>query len=135
MIRGSCFCGFIRYEARGTPFHETNCHCSICRRTSGAPFVAWFTVPSATFRILSGEPARFRSSDHGVRSFCSRCGTPLTFASSRFPDEVDITTCSLEDPEILPPKDHTRTSSQLTWIKLGDELPSFREARPSGRAD
>jgi hypothetical protein len=24
------------------PFNETNCHCSICRRTTGAPFVAWF---------------------------------------------------------------------------------------------
>jgi GNAT superfamily N-acetyltransferase len=24
-LTGECFCGAIRYEARGTPFHETNC--------------------------------------------------------------------------------------------------------------
>ena len=130
MLTGGCFCGFIRYDAGGTPFHETNCHCSICRRTSGAPFVAWFTVPADEFRITSGQPASFRSSEHGTRSFCPHCGTPLTFASSRLPDELDITICSLQDPELLPPKDHTRTSAKLGWVKLGDQLPRFPEARP-----
>ena len=24
MLKGGCFCGRIRYEALGTPFHETN---------------------------------------------------------------------------------------------------------------
>lgn len=33
MLKGGCFCGAVRYEAEGEPFHETNCHCSICRRT------------------------------------------------------------------------------------------------------
>ena len=33
MLQGGCFCGRIRYEVTGTPFNETNCHCSICRRT------------------------------------------------------------------------------------------------------
>lgn len=129
MLKGSCFCGTIRYEAGGTPSHETSCHCSICRRTSGAPFVAWFTIPVSEFRITSGEPSTFQSSEHGRRSFCSHCGTPLTFTSTRFPDELDVTTCSLEDPELLPPRDHTQASSRLRWVKLADELPSFPAAR------
>lgn len=130
MIEGGCFCGFVRYQAGGTASLETNCHCSICRRTSGAPFVAWFTVPSTGFRFTSGQPTSFRSSEHGARTFCPRCGTPLTFRSSRSPTEMDVTTCSLENPELLPPKDHTRTSSKLSWVRLGDELPWFPEARP-----
>ena len=130
MVGGSCFCGFIRYEAGGTPSDETNCHCSICRRTSGAPFVTWFTVRIAEFRLTSGEPSSFHSSEHGTRTFCPRCGTPLTFASTRFLTELDVTTCSLENPQALPPKDHTRTSSMLPWVELADELPSFPEARP-----
>ena len=52
MLTGGCFCGAIRYEARGTPFDETNCHCSICRRTPGAPFVTWFSPRSSDFRII-----------------------------------------------------------------------------------
>ena len=38
MLSGGRFCVAIRYEAGGTPFHETNCHCSICRRTPDGPF-------------------------------------------------------------------------------------------------
>ena len=130
MHEGACFCGFLRYQARGTPSNETNCHCSICRRSSGAPYVTWFTIPSAEFRFTSGEPASFQSSEHGTRTFCPRCGTPLTFRSSHLPDEVDVTTCSLEDPERLPPRDHSRTSSRLSWVELGDTLPAFPNARP-----
>ena len=44
-------------------------------------------------------------------------------------DEIDVTTCSLDDPERLPPEDHTRTSSKLGWVKLADGLPEYREAR------
>src|SRR5512143_1962868 len=129
MMQGRCFCGFVRYEAGGTPSQETICHCSICRRTSGAPFVAWFTVPAVDFRFTSGKPASFRSSEHGTRTFCARCGTALTFRSSRYPAEIDVTTCSLEQPDRLPPKDHTRTSAKLSWVTLNDGLPVFPEER------
>jgi hypothetical protein len=55
MLKGGCFCGDIRYEAGGKPFYRTNCHCSICRRTTGAPFVAWFSVPRSEFRLVQGD--------------------------------------------------------------------------------
>jgi hypothetical protein len=131
-IQGGCFCGAIRYEAKGTPFHATNCHCSICRRTSGAPFVAWFSVPKASFRILSGEPTRFRSSAKGMRSFCLSCGTPLKCELEDFPDEIDITTCSLDNPETVPPQDHTQTGRKLAWVKLAGGLPPYQESRQEG---
>jgi hypothetical protein len=129
-LEGGCFCGFVRYRAEGPAWDETLCHCSICRRISGAPLVAWFSVAAASFRFTSGEPARFASSDHAARSFCPRCGTPLTFQSTRAPGELDVTTCSLDDPERVPPHDHTRASAKLSWLKLGDGLPVFPEARP-----
>ncbi|MEW6167726.1 MAG: GFA family protein [Pseudomonadota bacterium] len=130
MLRGHCYCGAVHYEADGVPSSETNCHCSICRRTSGSPFVAWFTVPIAEFCFVSGKPASFKSSEHGTRTFCSGCGTPLTFQSARYPTEIDVTICSLENPESLPPKDHTRTSAKLSWVQLADNLPVYTEARP-----
>jgi hypothetical protein len=130
MLRGGCFCGAIRYQAAGTPFNETNCHCSICRRTSGAPFVAWFTVKRSEFRFIAGEPAMLASTPVGLRRFCARCGTPLTFEHRNFPDEIDVTVGSLDDPEAVPPKDHTRTSSRLRWARTPDGLPEFSEGRP-----
>ena len=88
MLNGGCYCGAIRYQIDGTPFHESNCHCSICRRTTGAPFVTWFSVRRGEFRFVSGKPARFKSSERGTRSFCPRCGGQLTFENSDFPEEI-----------------------------------------------
>jgi hypothetical protein len=129
MLEGGCFCRFVRYRIRGAAIHETSCHCTICRRTTGAPFVAWFTVAAGELTFTTGTPATFSSSDHGTRSFCPRCGTQLTFQSSRAAGELDITTCSLDHPERVPPRDHTHTRSQLSWVKLSDRLPRFPEAR------
>ncbi|HZM33694.1 MAG TPA: GFA family protein [Burkholderiales bacterium] len=128
-LRGGCYCGAIRYEAGGEPYNESCCHCSICRRTSGAPFVAWFTVPRKQFRYVSGAPARFASTPQATRAFCARCGTQLTFEHRGYPGEIDVTTCSLDRPELLPPKDHIFTASQLRWVHLDDGLPAFPERR------
>jgi hypothetical protein len=132
MLTGGCLCGEIRYETAGTPFHLTNCHCTMCRRASGAPMVAWFSVPRTQLRWVGRAPTPYRSSARAIRSFCSRCGTQLTFASDEHPDEIDLTICSLDDPELLPPEDHTRVSSRLSWVKLADGLPQHPEARPEG---
>jgi hypothetical protein len=129
MLQGGCFCGRIRYEVTGAPFHETNCHCSICRRTTGAPFVAWFSVRPSKFRWVSGDPSHFRSSGKASRSFCARCGTQLTFQSDDYPDEIDVTTCSLDQPEAVPPRDHTYTGNMLPWIWLCDRLAQYPQAR------
>ena len=129
MLRGGCFCGAIRYELDGDPFNATFCHCSICRRTTGAPVVAWFSVKRPHLRWLAGTPMSFASSALGTRTFCGRCGTQLTFAHRDFPDDVDVTTASLDDPAAVPPVDHTRTSSRIAWMHLCDDLPAFAEAR------
>lgn len=131
MLTGGCFCGAIRYEAGGTPFHETNCHCSNCRRTTGAPFVTWFSVRLADFHIVTGQPARFNTTEKGTRSFCPRCGTQLTFQHTDFGDEIDVTASSLDNPKLVPPKDNTYTSSRLGWI-VHDGLPEYRENRQQG---
>jgi hypothetical protein len=128
MLSGGCFCGYVRYEATGSAFHESNCHCSICRRTTGAPFVTWFSVLRSEFRILSGEPARFESTAQATRSFCPHCGTQLTFEHRDYTDEIAVTTSSLDDPVSLPPKSHIYASSKLPWIKLADQLPECPES-------
>jgi hypothetical protein len=130
MLKGGCFCGQVRYEAGGTPFHATVCHCSMCRRVVGAPMVAWFSVPRAEYRVVAGAPVRFASSDRAERTFCPRCGTSLTYESREFPDEVDITTASLDDPEAVPPQDHIYTATRLRWVRVADGLPAHPARRP-----
>jgi hypothetical protein len=128
MLKGGCFCGNIRYETTGVPGTSTNCHCSICQRTTGAPFVTWFRVPLSTFQLLKGQPQEFQSTEKGVRSFCPICGTQLLFVEQG-KDEIDITTTSLDQPGLVPPVDHIYTDSKVPWLNLSDTLPSFAHSK------
>jgi hypothetical protein len=127
VLTGGCFCSAIRYTVMGKPFKATNCHCLICRRTTGAPFVSWFSVGPDEFRIDQGQPMRFHSSARGERTFCARCGTQLTFPFAGL-HEIDVTIASLDDAEQVSPADNTRTSSRLSWI-APDGCPDYSESR------
>ncbi|WP_342117677.1 GFA family protein [Pseudoduganella sp. OTU4001] len=132
MYLGGCFCGAVRYEADAPVLNCTWCHCSMCRGVCGAPSVAWFSVARAQFRYVRGQPSAFHSSPGVRREFCGVCGTQLTFADGRTPQEIDITTCSLDDPEALPPEDHTFAGSRLHWEAICDDLPRYLRTRGDG---
>jgi hypothetical protein len=129
MYKGGCYCAQVRYEVRGRPFHSTLCHCIDCRRIAAAPVVAWFTVSTRDFHFIQGEPKRFASSEKVVRCFCANCGTPLTYQHEDLPDELDISTCSLDAPELVPPDDHTYTAEQLPWVHCSDGLKTYSRSR------
>lgn len=133
MIQGQCLCGEVRYEAHGEPFNATLCHCTDCRKASGAPALAWFSVPTDALRWTAGRPRLYRSSSAAVRGFCAACGTTLTWQSDEWPDEIDVTIASLDDPEALPPADHTFVRSRLGWIKVCDGLPEYETTRAAGQ--
>jgi hypothetical protein len=130
-MTGGCCCGDVRYEAGGPTSHETICHCTLCRRTSGAPLVGWVSFGAGEVRVLQGTPACYRSSPAALRSFCPRCGTQLFFRSDAAPGPVDVTIASLDDPEAIRPKDHTFVRSRLSWARLADGLPEHPAERPS----
>lgn len=132
MRTGACYCKAIRYAVPDSVSHSTNCHCEMCRGTTGAPFVAWFTVPADQFVLVSGAPASFRSSSHGTRTFCPACGTQISFADDATPGDIDITTCSLDDPNSVPPHSHIFTQSKVSWLILADGLPQYRRSRSEG---
>lgn len=128
-MNGGCFCGAIRYEIVGPTYHHTICHCSICRRTSGAPFVAWFTVSACNFRFTLGSPAQFRSSTKGNREFCQGCGTQLTLRFDGNDAELDVTNGSLDNPGLVPPTDHTYFRDRISWVSRSDTLPTYDQGR------
>jgi hypothetical protein len=131
-LTGGCHCGAIRYEAEGEPFEAAVCHCADCRRTTGAPAIAWFTVPTAGFRFVTGAPAAYRSSPHAERRFCPRCGAQMTFVDDDYEGaRVDVTTASLDDPTLAAPREHIWTRSRIAWMTALDGLPErTMEERP-----
>lgn len=116
MIEGGCFCQNIRYSIDDGDYRIVNCHCTMCRKTSGAPFVTWVVVPKEAFHYRGGGPRGLQSSDKGFREFCADCGTPLTFVSSDRPDYIDITTGSLDAPGDFAPTCAVHEESKLAWL-------------------
>jgi len=128
-ITGGCLCGSVRYKSSGDSTHPTLCHCSTCRRASGAQLLGWVTFPKREFRFTADPPTEFRSSTPVVRTFCSKCGTPLTYWNENSPDEIDVTIGSLDSPDNFPPADHTWMSDAVVWDQPADGLPQYRSKR------
>lgn len=123
-LLGGCACGAIRYEADGPPTERALCHCTLCRGTTGAPAVAWFTVPTERFRYTRGDPRAYASSPQAVREFCPACGTQLTFVHQDYEGRrIDLTTGSLDDPDLAPPVEHIWTRSRPRWWSALPTLP------------
>ena len=117
---GGCFCGDVRYEITGEVARVVNCHCTMCRRTSGAPFVTWLVVPLRNFRYLKGQPALLRSSERGSRYFCSSCGTPVACTSLDHAEYIDVTLGSLDNPEAFTPDSEFFEDTRLGWLGKTD---------------
>jgi hypothetical protein len=115
-VGGGCFCGAIRYEFAPGEYAAGNCHCSMCRRTSAAPYVAWVVVPHDAFRYTRGTPRQLSSSEHGKRYFCELCGTHLACVIADHPEIVDVTIGSLDDPEQFVPSFELHTDTRLRWV-------------------
>ena len=131
-FEGGCSCGAVRYRASGEASLPTLCHCQSCRRAAAAPAVAWVTFSRGEFVFTAGAPARYRSSPPVVRTFCARCGTPLTYEHEASSQSIDVTTASLDQPEHFAPVDHTWTSERLRWWRPEPRWQEFPRARLDG---
>jgi uncharacterized glyoxalase superfamily protein PhnB len=121
-IKGGCLCGAIRYQVDGAPSSISICHCRSCRRASGAPAVSWFVISRAQFKLLSGNPAAYRSSAQVQRGFCGKCGTQLTYAHDSAPQTIELTTASLDQPSAIEPTKEIWLSEKLPWVAANPDL-------------
>jgi len=125
VVRGSCLCGGIRYEAEGALTDAVFCHCTMCQKSSGTVFATNASVPVAGFRIVEGEAllAQYESSPGQWRCFCARCGSPIV---KRYDDDrgfVRIRLGSLDDPVKVDLALHLHVASKVPWFDITDGKP------------
>ena len=125
---GGCLCGAIRYRSTLPHRYAVHCHCRMCQRTSGAPFMTWVTTPRDGFSFIRGEP-KVRQSSAGVkRAFCGDCGAQITM-DCESASSLGISIGTLDEPEnIASAIDNIWASSRLPVMKGFDaELVSHEE--------
>lgn len=123
---GHCLCGDITYTFDGKPLWIAHCHCESCRRQTSSVLATFVGVAASGFRYAQGTPARFDSSPGVRRSFCRRCGAPMSFESSKFPGEVHLYIGTLDDPSAFMPTAHVHVAEKLPWLELNDGLPQHQ---------
>lgn len=120
VLKGGCQCGAVRFTLEGTPGDASICHCRMCQKAFGNFFAPLVSVGSARLRWTKAEPSRFRSSNHVVRGFCARCGTPLTYEA---PDGMALAIGAFDDPASLPPVVQYGTEGKLPYADGLPDLP------------
>lgn len=133
VVRGSCLCGGVRYEIDGGVHVMGNCHCSICRRYSGAAYGVGVRVARSSVRWPAGEDLIrvYRHEDRKDIGFCSRCGSSLFTANDwDAPTEasgINIRAGTLDDDPGVRPLFHIYVGSKAPWHEITDDLPQYEE--------
>jgi predicted GNAT family N-acyltransferase len=136
VLTGGCSCGAVRYRAQGPVISHVLCRCASCRRATGALFVPWFTVPLQNFAFTAGTACARQSSPGVWRKHCAACGTALVYENTGSAGDdargVDITTCSLDEPDAIAPDAHIWSEDDLRWIQPLGRLAVYARYRNEG---
>jgi len=124
VYEGGCFCGALRYTFEDV-FDAGYCHCSICRRTSGAPVMAWVNTLRSGFRVLRGTPRFIATSSDFRRGFCANCGTIMwseSIDAQRW-NMVSVHHGTIDRAAEIEPAMHLCFADRLPWLQIDDALP------------
>ncbi|HKP56777.1 MAG TPA: GFA family protein [Polyangiales bacterium] len=132
MYEGSCLCRGIAYEIDGEIGDFGYCHCTSCRKASGSAHAANAPVERSAFRLICGSELlrEFESSPGKLRSFCSRCGSPIYAYLTQSPEIIRIRLGSLDTPFAKQPTAHTWVSDKAPWEPIEGDRPQFPEWAP-----
>ena len=121
---GGCQCGAVRYRLTNGHSRGVLCHCRMCQKVGGSPFMAFVSAPKDEFDITHGRLTIFASSEIADRGFCSSCGTPLTY-QGKSSAHISVTIGSLDDPAAASPNSQLGVESRLGWLSRALESPEM----------
>jgi hypothetical protein len=121
-LTGGCQCGAVRYRLAAKQPASNICHCRMCQKASGGPFMAFAGVALSDLTWTRGAPKVFASSTVAERGFCAECGTPLTYRIIE-KDRISVTIGSLDRPSYVAPLMQYDVGSKVTWLNSIALLP------------
>jgi hypothetical protein len=128
-VDGGCYCGAVRYQAKGESLFKGQCHCRECQYISGGHPNVVMGMPEPGFTYVKGSPKAFRRGDIAdpvTREFCPDCGTHLVTKTSKVPGAVLIKVGTLDDPSVFgAPQMVIFTVDKQSFHHIPDGVPTF----------
>lgn len=122
-LTGCCLCGSTQYTVSDDFEYALNCHCSQCRRATGASFKSFAGIKRSHLKVTQGEKDLFifgGEDAHDVR--CGSCGSFL-YSVVREGTYVHVTLGTLASEPSIRPTAHIFVGSKASWYEITDDLP------------
>jgi len=119
-------CGALAYTVADEFAYALNCHCSQCRRATGAAFKPFAGIAAGKFAVTAGADDLLIFGDaagHDAR--CRHCGS-LLYSLVRDGAFVHVTLGTLVDDPAIRPAAHIFVGSKAPWFTITDDLPQFQ---------
>jgi hypothetical protein len=128
MIKGSCLCGEISFEAQEISGMVFNCHCSRCRKSHGSAFATQvFAVRDSLKFIKDHDLLKEYDSVGGIRTFCSACGSRLMNYGKDGGDYLSVAISAIDNQPELGASADCFSADKLAWVKLDESIEQFDE--------
>jgi hypothetical protein len=125
----SCACGDIAIEIAAPAQWAWHDHSAATRRAHGAAYATYVGSWRSRFRFVRGEECLTRYTDEAagcVRSFCSRCGTPMLYERASAPNNVNIPRALFASGTGREPRYHIAIDQLQDWAYLGEPLAPLK---------
>ena len=123
ILRGGCLCAAVEYEVEDAFRYALNCHCSRCRRTTGAAYKPLAGIDTDRLRVTRGEDRTMHyGGDITYDVHCGTCGS-LLYSVVRDGEFVHVSMGTLHDAPSIRPTAHIFVGSKAPWHEITDDLP------------
>jgi hypothetical protein len=127
MLTGKCYCGAVEYAVPDEFGYAGNCHCSNCRRTTGAAFKPFAGIERDKLSLTKGaDKLLIHGNPDGNDTHCKVCGS-LLYSVVRDGAYVHVAMGTLVDDPTIRPNKHIFVGSKAPWFTITDDLPQYEE--------
>jgi hypothetical protein len=124
-VSARCLCGAVELEVAVPVFWAWHDHSAATRRAHGAAYATYVGTWKSKVRVKKGDAsiAHYEDKEAGkTRSFCKRCGTPLTYERGHSPKMVNIPRALIQGRTGREPLYHIAIEELQEWTYLGERL-------------
>jgi hypothetical protein len=124
-LAGACYCRAVRYAVADEFRYAMNCHCSNCRRTTGAAFKPFAGIERAKMELIEGRDKLLIVGEPDAHdAHCAACGS-LLYSVVRGGAYVHVPLGTVIDAPSIRPNKHIFVGSKAPWFEITDDLPQF----------